>query len=173
MSFTTITGSGSVGISATQTAITSLTNANLFVGYSTSAGFDFTSTTIGVDFGSVEDFRFTDGGEFWANGNIIAYSGSISSDIKLKKNLRPINNALSKLETLTGYEYQMRRDDSDSAGLIAQEVEKVLPCAVSTVEAIGDSEEHLTLNYNSVIGLLVQAVKELKAEVEELKNGNT
>jgi len=144
-------------------------NTALRVGYSTTTYWDYNSTTTNVYFGSVEDFRFSDGGDFLANGNVTAYSGTIASDLKLKKNLRPIDNALEKLSTLTGYEYQMKRDGSNSAGLIAQEVEKILPCAVETTEGLGDNEAHLSLNYNSVIALLVQAVNDLTARVKELE----
>ena len=60
--------------------------------------------------------------------------------------------------------------------MIAQDVEKVLPCAVIEDEAVfhgKEGETYKSVQYDQLIGLLVEAVKELKAEIEELKNGST
>jgi hypothetical protein len=171
MDFTTITTSGSVSIDTSQTAITSMYNTALRVGYDTSNYTDYNLTTTDFYFDGVIDFRFSDGGAMLANSNITAYSGSISSDRKLKDNIRPIENALEKVRTLTGCEYTLKAHGknpaSEKAGLIAQNVQEVLPCAVEMREALGDEEEHLTLDYNAVIGLLVQAVNELADIVQE------
>jgi hypothetical protein len=171
MDFTTITTSGSVSIDTSQTAITSMYNTALRVGYNTSNYTDYNLSTTDFYFDGVIDFRFSDGGAMLANSNITAYSGSISSDRKLKDNIRPIENALEKVRTLTGCEYTLKAHGknpaSEKAGLIAQNVQEVLPCAVEMREALGDEEEHLTLDYNAVIGLLVQAVNELADIVQE------
>ena len=114
--------------------------------------------------GSTLRFTFDDAGHFTATGNITAYS-----DIRLKDDIQPIEGALEKVGTLSGNTYQ-RNDllDKDPerryAGVIAQEVEVVLPEAVSEAE-----DGTKTVDYNAVIALLVESIKELKAEVEELK----
>jgi hypothetical protein len=103
-------------------------------------------------------------GNFIASGNVTAYS-----DIKLKEDIKPIENAISKVQKLRGVTYT-RNDLKDTelrhAGLIAQEVELVLPEAVSET-----FEDIKVVNYNATIALLVEAVKELKAEIEHLKEG--
>lgn len=94
----------------------------------------------------------------------------IRSDRRSKDNIVKIENALDKVSTLTGNTYTLNHKNgtsSISAGLIAQEVQEVLPEAV-TVD--NDEDALLRLNYNAVIALLVESVKELKAEIEELKS---
>jgi hypothetical protein len=104
-----------------------------------------------------------------------------SSDIRLKENITPIENALEKISKLNGVEYDFK-DSKDygylrkhQIGLIAQEVEKVIPEVVSEQENgnLGVSYQHLT-------AMLVEAVKEqqsqidsLKKEIETLKNGES
>ena len=67
-----------------------------------------------------------------------------------------------------------RKDKGSSLGLIAQNVEQVLPELVSEVPTFGDTNStHKTLNYNGIVGLLVESIKELKEELSELKNGNS
>ena len=97
-----------------------------------------------------------------ATGNVTAYS-----DAKLKENLQVIPNALEKVQALTGYTFDRIDTGERQTGLIAQDVNKVLP------EAIGDEEGTMTLAYGNLVGLLVEAIKELKAEVEELKRGSS
>jgi hypothetical protein len=117
--------------------------------------------------GSTTRFTFDDAGHFTATGNVTAYS-----DRRLKDDIQPIEGALEKVGTLSGNTYQ-RNDllDKDPerryAGVIAQEVEVVLP------EAVSDSEDGTkTVDYNAVIALLVESIKELKAEIDELKGGD-
>ena len=111
------------------------------------------------------------------------------SDIRLKENIRPIENALAKLETLRGVSFDYKEANESigyepfrksDIGLIAQEVEKVLPDAVEIAPFDLDpetgkdkksksGEDYLTLRYERLVPLLVQAVKELNAEVKDLK----
>ena len=111
--------------------------------------------------GTTTRYTFNDNGNFTATGNITAYS-----DRRVKRDFEPIENALEKISQLEGMTY-IRTDMSDGnrryAGLIAQDVEKVLP------EAVHEVEDHKVLDYNGTIGLLVEAIKELKEEVASLK----
>ncbi|QPB08777.1 tail fiber distal subunit [Klebsiella phage Metamorpho] len=112
--------------------------------------------------GSAADLRVGRNGSF---DNV-----EIRSDRRSKNNIVKIENALDKVCTLTGNTYDLNHKDgtsSKSAGLIAQEVQEVLPEAVTSDN---DEDALLRLNYNAVIALLVESVKELKAEVEELKS---
>ena len=100
-------------------------------------------------------------GNITATGNVTAYS-----DIKLKKDIEVIPDALTKINTLHGYTYK-RKDSGDTSrytGVIAQEVQKVLPEAV-----MEDKDGTLSVAYGNMVGLLIEAIKELKAEVDELK----
>jgi hypothetical protein len=87
-----------------------------------------------------------------------------ATDSRLKTDLEVIPDALAKVATLTGYTYTRIDTGARQAGLIAQDVQKVLPEVVSELQ-----DGTLTLAYGNVIGLLVEAIKELKAEIEELK----
>ena len=99
-------------------------------------------------------------GSIIAGGNITAYS-----DRRVKENIEPITNALNKVQQLNGVTFN-RIDLSDKtkryAGLIAQDIEKVLPEAV-------DDDVIKRVDYNATIGLLVEAIKELTAKVETLE----
>jgi len=90
------------------------------------------------------------------------------SDRNLKTDLVPISSAVDKINQLTGYTYKMRNRPStmnDSAGLIAQEVQKVLPQAVKTSAAT----QSLTLDYSAVSALYVESIKELHKMILELQ----
>lgn len=104
--------------------------------------------------------RTDNAGNWTATGNVVAYS-----DIKLKKDLERIDKALDKIDTLTGYTFTRIDTGERQTGLIAQNVEAVLPEAVLRNEDDGT----LGLAYGNLAGLLVEAIKELRAEVEKLK----
>ena len=106
--------------------------------------------------------------------NITAYG--TPSDIKLKENIEVIDNALDKVKQLKGITYDLKSDGNRLTGLIAQDLEKVLPEAVYTTKTIANekegevAEEHLAIRYGNTVGLLVEAIKELEARVKELEN---
>ncbi|EIW6162797.1 tail fiber domain-containing protein [Salmonella enterica subsp. enterica serovar Saintpaul] len=100
-------------------------------------------------------------GAIYMNGSTIV----AASDRTLKTDVAPICNALDKLDAIQGYTYAYKKDGMRSAGVIAQEVQSVLPDAVMTLP----DTDHLGVAYNGVIALLVAAMKELKAEVAALK----
>lgn len=93
-------------------------------------------------------------------GNVTAYS-----DIRLKSDIKPITNALDKVSQINGVTFTRTDSGERQAGVIAQEVEKVLP------EVVGNGEEYKSVAYGNMVGLLIEAVKELSAQVEELKKG--
>ena len=121
-------------------------------------------------YGQDNSFYFRAGGDFFCTRNGSFDNVEIRSDRRAKSDIKVIENALEKVESLSGNTYELHNTSGGttrSAGLIAQEVQEVLPEAVTQ-----DNEEDggmLRLNYNSVIALLVESVKELSAEVKELK----
>ena len=112
-----------------------------------------------------------DNGHFHADGNIYAYSQSTNSDIKLKDNIATIENPFEVLNGIKGCSWTWKKDGLEGAGVVAQEVEKVMPSAVSDIKELNSEDTVKTVEYNQLIGVLIEAVKELKAEVEELKGG--
>jgi hypothetical protein len=102
-------------------------------------------------------FSLTSTGDFSASGNVTAYS-----DKRLKSDIQRIESALDKVCNLTGYTFTM--NNKRATGLIAQEVLEVLPEAV-----MGSEEDHYSLAYGNMVGILVEAIKELSSEVKSLK----
>jgi hypothetical protein len=99
-------------------------------------------------------------GTFTASGNIAA-----NSDAKLKTNVKTIDNALSKVSALRGVTFDRIDTGKAGLGLIAQEAQKVIPELVHEDTKDGT----LSISYGNIVGLLVEAVKELRAEVIALK----
>ena len=148
--------------------------------------------------GGAETHLYVKGGEFiFSNtGNATCSQWVSTSDIRMKANLKEIETALDKIDYLTGYTYYKRNnliEDESSvysieAGLIAQDVERVLPEAVHYLNNDGEpdpkGEAIKGVNYNGVVALLVNALKEqkeivnkqqeeieiLKSEINEIRN---
>lgn len=97
----------------------------------------------------------------------ITVSGNITSnsDERLKSNIEKINSALDIVKGMRGVKYDMNGERC--VGLIAQEVQKVLPEVV--IEA-DDEMKTLSVAYANIVGVLVEAIKELSDEVNALKN---
>ena len=109
------------------------------------------------------------GAGIWTSGNVTAYS-----DIAVKTNLVRIPNALEKVCSINGYTYERTdyiKDLEDpeapdvlrQAGVVAQEIEKVLP------EVVSGKDGNKAVAYGNVVALLIESIKELKDEVDELK----
>jgi len=121
----------------------------------------------------VEIARFTSFGDLHVNQDVIAYSTTIS-DERLKDNIVTIDNALDKVCELRGVEYDWNassRSGQHDMGVIAQEVEKVFPFIVREKEMpLVDGNTYKTVDYEKLVGVLIEAVKELKQEIEILKS---
>ena len=109
------------------------------------------------------------GSGIWTSGNVTAYS-----DIAVKTNLVRIPNALEKVCSINGYTYERTdyvKDLEDpeapdvlrQAGVVAQEIEKVLP------EVVSGKEGNKAVAYGNIVALLIESIKELKDEVDDLK----
>jgi Chaperone of endosialidase len=111
-------------------------------------------------------FAFSIFGSLWVNGTTYA------SDARFKQNIAPIASPLEKLLRLNGVEYEMKTSEfaknhftpGRQTGLIAQEVEKVVP------EAVSENNGYKGVDYARLVPLLIEAIKELKKEIELLKN---
>lgn len=111
-------------------------------------------------------------GRFDASNDVVAFS---TSDERLKKYVKNIPNALDKVSQINGVTFQWKKTDDETkqnvhsfegkdVGVIAQEIEKVLPEVVITRD-----NGYKAVKYEKIIPLLIESVKELKAEIEELK----
>jgi hypothetical protein len=163
-------GIGSINIRKTITwnntasALTSSEDWNLVTGkqYEIGGTQVLSSTTIGS---GVTNSSLTSVGTLTnlnVAGIVTANDFNSASDIKLKENVSVIDDPLDKIAQLEGVNFQWKENGKKSLGVIAQEVEKVLPELVS-------GEESKTVNYNGLIGLLIECVKEQQKEIEELK----
>lgn len=113
-------------------------------------------------------------GELRVTDDITAFYVS-PSDIRLKTDLNKISDPMAKVLELSGYTYKWndlgadkykQNTEKTDVGVIAQEIEKVLPEAVKT-----DTEGYKTVAYDKIIPLLIEAIKDLKQEIDELKSG--
>jgi hypothetical protein len=138
------------------------------------------------------DFNWISGNLYWyvrsgdtqalrmslSSGGALVISGALTqngspSDINLKENLVKISSPLEKISQINGYNFEWKEGSPargnisnivEDAGVIAQEIEEVMP------EIVRVSDEHKVVNYNGLVALLIEGMKELKAEIEELKN---
>ena len=141
-------------------------------GVSVSSGTGNSTISIGQAVATNSTVQF---GEVRSTGDITAY---YSSDYALKENINPISNALDKVSQLGGYNFDWKDSHLESrggvddmfvkksdVGIIAQEVQKVLP------EAVGKREDGtLGVRYELLVPLLVESIKELKEEIQSLKS---
>ena len=106
-------------------------------------------------------------GNFTATGNVGAYS-----DMALKEDIYQIENALEKVNQLRGVHFTRKSNSSKEIGVVANEVEKVVPELVDEHEdkELGTVK---TMKYANTVGLLIEAVKDLSKQVEELKNDSS
>jgi len=131
--------------------------------HSSSIG-DYQFNSIGVGMAAS-----TTQGRIDASGDIIAFS---TSDINFKENIIPIKDALLKLQNISGNTYDWKNEfeyihgfKGNDIGVIAQEIQKVLP------EAVRERENgYLAVQYEKIIPLLIESIKELSAKVKDLEN---
>ncbi|MEC7608706.1 MAG: tail fiber domain-containing protein [Verrucomicrobiota bacterium] len=146
-------------------------NAESYVRFQGSSGTKYARFYLESD----EDVRFTEGGHGYFNGNVIAYSTTIASDAKFKDNVEPLENCLDKVCQMRGVSYtwneQSQKEGVNDIGVIAQEMAEIYPEIVTEVDGLNERDPHLTVDYGRLTAVLINAVKELRAEVEELKNG--
>ena len=145
------------GVSFDGTGNISLNNNSITngAGYTTFSSNQATNNGSNVTFGTINCSSLT------ATGNVTAYS-----DATLKKDVSTINDALGMVGKLRGVTYKWISNEQEDIGVIAQEVEEVIP------EVIKETEDGIkTVDYARLVSVLINAVNELKAEVDELKGG--
>jgi len=142
--------------------------------YNTKVYFQYAANGLFVRNNSGNDrMQLDSSGNATFSGNVTAYG--TPSDIRLKEDIEVIDNALEKVKQLKGITYTLKSDGNRLTGLVAQDLEKVLPEAVYTTNSIGDSvneepEEHLAIQYGNTVGLLVEAIKEQQEQIDTLND---
>ena len=155
-------GSGSCGLQMT-------------VGNETARGYVYADTSNRIGFLNNSrnwSFKVDSSGNATATGNVTAYS-----DIRLKSNIEPLINSLDTVCQLQGVKYIRKSTGKTEIGFVAQDVKKVVPELVEIVDSRTESSKGMSegiedlhvMKYQNTVALLVEAIKELKAEVEELK----
>lgn len=133
--------------------------------YTAGTGMTLTGTqfSIGQAVGTADTVQFA---EVRATGDVIA---AYSSDKRLKDNIKPIENALDKVNNLGGYEFDWNKEQDTyrghDIGVVAQEVEDMFPELVVT-----RANGFKAVRYEKLVAVLIQATKELSAKVKELEN---
>ena len=94
---------------------------------------------------------------------VAALDFNSTSDEKFKTNIETISNSLEKVKEMRGVSFDWKETGKGTFGVIAQEIEKIVPELVSEIDG------HKTVNYNGIIGFLINAIKELSDKVDQLQ----
>jgi hypothetical protein len=105
--------------------------------------------------------KLTVSGNLLVTGIVTATDFNSASDINLKENIQKIDNPIDKITKIDGVSFNWKSDNKPSMGVIAQNIEEVLPELVS-----GDDSK--TVNYNGIIGLLIECVKTQQEKINDL-----
>lgn len=115
------------------------------------------------------EMRLESDGDLHVDGDVIAASTTVSSDEKLKDNISQISEPLDIVSKINGVDFEWKKDGTKSSGVIAQDIQKVMPHLVKEVANLDGTDSHLAVNYDGLIGVLIEAVKDLSNQVNELK----
>lgn len=135
-----------------------------FIGNSTSNYIESGSTLAQLVVGGVSRLVANTTGGYCTGNFEITGTLTETSDRRLKSEIEKIESGLEKVCKLSGYTFVKEGQDHRVSGVIAQEVLEVLPEAVT-----GSEDTNYSVAYGNMVGLLIEAIKDLKAEVEELK----
>ena len=176
---TTYTGGGDYGITLSGTEIRleddrrrNSTSVDIYTG--NTHDYTFYDASIGIRWytSGSEEMRLENDGDLHVDGDVIAYSTTVS-DERLKDDVETITDACDKVCSLRGVEYTWNkgsRKGHREIGVIAQEVEKVVPEIVHEKKlALVDGEVYKTVDYEKLVALLIEANKELCNRVETLE----
>ena len=164
--YNTTTKIGQIASSSVGVTVTSLGSGNMSFenGGSTRLAIE-NGGNVGIG-DTTPSYKLDVDGTIRATGDVIAYS-----DVRVKENIKTIDNALEKVNKLRGVEFNKIGSEEKSIGVIAQEIEKVLP------EVVKEDEKGMkSVAYGNIVGVLIEAVKDQQKQIDELKsiiNGGT
>ena len=110
-------------------------------------------------------------GIFRASNDIVAYYSF--SDIRLKENIKPTNYGLNELLKLNPVEFKWKEKDGKEIGLIAQEVEEIVPEIIKENKRINDDTLYKQVDYEKLVPVLINSIKELNERIKKLEDGST
>ena len=139
-------------------------NMNIYSWYGVGFGPTISGQTVPV--GQLSHLFNVRNGDATFIGSLTCVNVNSTSDINLKKDIEVITDATDLIKQLNGVKFAWKKNDEKSVGVIAQEVEKVLPELISEKQDTGEK----SVNYSGLVGVLIEAVKELSARVEKLEN---
>jgi len=120
------------------------------------------------DYDSIDGLTMDSTGNVTNSGQITALSFNATSDFRLKEDIKPLGLCLDKVCSLQGVEFVRKgHEDKKQIGFIAQEIEKIVPEIVTTAN---DENGYKSVAYGNVTALLVEAIKELRQEVKDLRD---
>ena len=145
------------------TSVTNLTAQQLNVSGITTLGVTSTTnlTSQQLNVSGITTLGILTVGNIYSSGIITATDFNSASDINLKENIQRIDNPIDKIIKIDGVRFDWKSDNKPSMGVIAQNIEEVLPELVN-------GEESKTVNYNGIIGLLIECVKTQQEQIDEL-----
>lgn len=152
--FTLKSSSIDTSVTALSSSTLSVSSTSTFTGLLTANG--GVSTVNGTFSGDISAVNGT------FSGDVSADDFNSTSDERLKSNIKPLNDALQKVKQLNGVSFEM--NNKAKIGVIAQEVQKVIPEVVNTKE-----DGYLSVCYGNIVGLLIEAVKEQQIKIEQLE----
>ena len=97
------------------------------------------------------------------SGTITCVDVNSTSDVNLKENIHQIKNPLDKVIQINGVGFRWKDSKEEAIGVIAQDIEEVIP------ELVKISNGTKTVNYNGLVGVLIEAIKEQQRQIEDLK----
>jgi len=147
----TLTGNLSIINSTTEMSLTLGSSGGYYFGNATLAGFKNSSGTARVSWN-------ISSGDFTAAGNVTAYS-----DARLKENVKTIDGAVDLVNQMRGVYYDRIDTGEAGVGVIAQEMREVVP------EVVVENDGTLSVAYGNLVGVLIEAVKELSKQIDEIK----
>ena len=123
-----------------------------------------------IRYNTTTKYMMDSSGNFHADADVYAYSTSVGSDKKLKTNIKDIKYGLKDVLKLRGvdFDWKEKRDGVHDIGVIAQEVKKVIPEVVQEVKDLVE-DTYLSVDYAKLVPVLIEAIKELKEEIDGLR----
>ena len=117
------------------------------------------------------NFRLDSSGNGLFDGDVVAYSTTIASDAKLKENVKDLNYGLKDVLDIrpVSFDWKDKRDGQHDIGVIAQEIEKIIPEVVVEVDTLNSEDTHKTVDYAKLTSVLIKAVQEQQQQINELK----
>tara|TARA_Y100001963_G_scaffold146431_1_gene221379 strand:- start:1884 stop:3074 length:1191 start_codon:yes stop_codon:yes gene_type:complete len=120
---------------------------------------------------STPEFAFQNDGDFHADGDVIAYSTTTSSDERLKENIKEIPYGLEEVLKMkpVEYDWKEKRGGKHDIGVIAQDIEKLIPEIIKENKDLKTKEDFKSVDYGKMVAVLIKAIQEQQEEIELLK----